>query len=229
MPASPTPKMIAVITENEALSAQLGTAFKAAGWGDFLVASRSDEGLAIVRTRLPSLVIIDTGLQGASGFDVCREMRKCEATRAIPVVMISAPCDERDILKGFDAGADDFVSRPFSTQILMARIRAILRRCETTERECVTLDGLVLDNTAHSASLDGQPLSLTPTEYGILHHLLRRQGRVWTRSQIIEAVQGYESTVTERSVDVQIVGLRRKLGVWATHIESVRSVGYKIA
>lgn len=227
MPANQ--KTIAVITESEALSAQLGAAFKAAGWGDVVAASRGDDALALVSARLPALVVLDTALQGASGFDICRKVRKCDATGTIPVVMISASCDERDILKGFDAGADDFVSKPFSTQVLMARIRAILRRCEAAKRESIAHDGLVLDIEAHSASLDGLPLSLTPTEYGILHHLLQRHGRVWTRSQIIEAVQGYESTVTERSVDVQIVGLRRKLGGWAKHIESVRSVGYRIA
>lgn len=220
--------MIAIIEDDEATRTTLGTALKAAGFGDVVFASRGDEGLAMVRAHVPSLVILDLVLPGLQGLDVCREIRRNDATRAIPIIILTALSDERDMLKGFEMGADDYVTKPFSTAVLIARIRAVLRRVVASERDVVALDGLVVDDSAHTATLNGGALPLTPTEYSILLHLLRRQGRVWTRSQIIEAVHGYESNVTERSVDVQIVGLRRKLGSWAAHIESVRSVGYRM-
>lgn len=221
--------MILVIEDDETIRNSLALSLKAAALGETLAAANGDDGLTLARTRLPSLAILGHAPPLLDAMEICREIRRDAATRTMHVLIIADFCEEREILKGFDAGADDCVLKPFSMPVLIARIRAILRRCNDGENDGLRLDGLAIDESAHSATLNGEPLSLTPTEYGILCHLLRRQGRVWSRSQIIEAVNGYDSDVTERSVDVQLVGLRRKLGAWSSHIESVRSVGYKIS
>ncbi len=226
---TPHESMILAIEDDETARATLEPALKTAGFADVAFARDGNEGLALAHSGLPALVIIDIVADDPSAPDICCELRKDKATHSIPVIIISALDGERDVLKGFEAGADDYVARPFSAQVLAARVRAILRRCGNAASAVADMDGLALDDSAHTATLDGTKLALTPTEYDILHLLTKRRGRVWTRQQIIDAVRGCESEVTQRSVDVQLVGLRRKLGRWASHVESVRSIGYRIA
>jgi two-component system phosphate regulon response regulator PhoB len=142
--------------------------------------------------------------------------------------MLTARSDESDIVRGLECGADDYVTKPFSRQVLLARVRAVLRRPEAVKDNVQTVfDGLALDSETHTAVLDGSSIGLTGSEYRILSLFLSRPERVYTRAQIIDLTQNADKMVTDRAVDVQIVGLRRKLGGWAEHIETVRGVGYR--
>ena len=141
--------------------------------------------------------------------------------------MLTAKSEDEDVVRGLELGADDYVTKPFSREVLLARINAVLRRNDplAAGRD---LDGLRIDSRAGSASLNGELLTLTRGEFRLVALLASRPGRVYTRSQIIDAVQDEEKSVTERTVDVQLVGLRKKLGAWASHIETIRGVGYRV-
>ena len=142
--------------------------------------------------------------------------------------MLTARGEEQDVVRGLEDGADDYVTKPFSRAVLLARIRAVLRRQDPLSGGR-TLDGLALDEADFAARLNGETLSLTRTEFHILALLISRPGRVYTRQQIIDATQSEEKAVTERTVDVQLVGLRKKLGDWAAaHVETIRGVGYRV-
>lgn len=221
--------MIAVIEDDDAIKSAIASALRIAGLEPVVCASRGTLGLELIQTKLPDLAIVGSTLAGISGFDICRELRRIDSTQSIPVILLTPQNNESDMLKAFELGADDCLAKPFSCAILVARVRAILRRCNHLP-PCsrLIIDGLALNDSAHSVTLDNSDISLTPTEYGILRHLMSHPGRVYSRSQIIEAVQGDASEVTERSVDVQLVGLRKKLGAWSSHIESVRSIGYRL-
>ena len=159
---------------------------------------------------------------------MCRRIRETPALADTRIIMLTALGDEQNIVRGLEDGADDYVAKPFSRPVLLARIRAVLRRQDPLSGGR-TLDGLALDEADFAARLNGETLSLTRTEFHVLALLVSRPGRVYTRQQIIDATQGEEKSVTERTVDVQLVGLRRKLGDWAAaHIETIRGVGYRV-
>ena len=193
-------------------------------------ATSGEDGLAQVQSGKMDLVVLDLMLPGMSGLDVCRQLRAQEATRAIPIVIVSAKGEEADIVAGLDAGADDYVSKPFSPKILLARVRAMLRRRESRPPAAdalVRVHGLMLDPARFRAEVDQQPLQLTAGEFRLLHFLARHPGWVFTRYQIVNGVRGEDYVVTDRAVDVQITGLRKKLGANAHYIETVRGVGYR--
>jgi two-component system phosphate regulon response regulator PhoB len=174
------------------------------------------------------LILLDLMLPGLDGIAICRQLRTNPKTASISVVMLTARASERDIVAGLDAGANDYVTKPFSKEILLARIRASLRKDAMSTIERLTLDGLLVDEETHRVTLNDATLKLTLTEYRILELLLRNPGRVFGRSQIIDRISGGEKIVTERTVDVQMFGLRRKLGAWSRHIETIRGVGYRL-
>ena len=167
-------------------------------------------------------------LPGLDGLDVCRQLRSNPETSAVAIVMLTARGSERDIVAGLDAGANDYVTKPFSKEVLLARIRAALRKDTACAADRVSLDGLVLDDVTHRVTLQDEELRLTLTEYRILELLLRNPGRVFDRSHIIDRISGGEKIVTERTIDVQVFGLRRKLGTWSRHLETIRGVGYRL-
>lgn len=181
----------------------------------------------------PDLVLLDLMLPGTDGYSICKELRAHPDLAQIPVIMLTARGQESDMVRGLEHGADDYVTKPFSPRLLCARIRAVLRR-----RAGGTSDG---DDTPrvirrgpieiypgkHQVRLSGEPLELTYTEFELLHLLAGRPGWVFSRYQIVDAVRGEGYPVTERAVDVQVVGLRRKLGEAALYIETVRGVGYR--
>jgi two-component system phosphate regulon response regulator PhoB len=178
----------------------------------------------------PDLIVLDLMLPGLDGLDVCKALKRNPATESIPLIMLTARGEDADIVAGLELGADDYVTKPFSPRVLLARIRATLRKrkqMELEESAIVRTGGLVIDSSRHEVTLHGNPVNLTVTEFRILHFLARRPGWVFTRDQIINAVRGDDYSVTERSVDVQIVGLRRKLGDAGHCIETVRGVGYR--
>ncbi|MBR4523709.1 MAG: response regulator transcription factor [Kiritimatiellae bacterium] len=219
---------ILAIEDDSAIRTVLGVALRAAGFAEVRFALTGDEGLAMAMAHPPRLVLLDLMLPGMDGREVCRQLRQNDSTRTVPVIMLTALDDERDVVAGLKTGADDYITKPFSTAVLIARIRAVLRRSLGAASDEMVLDGLTLNPDSRQVVVDGRETSLTPTEYGILQLLMAHPGRVYTRGQIIDAVQGYGKSVIERTVDVQMVGLRRKLGDWAHHLEAVRSVGYRL-
>jgi len=194
-----------------------------------LGAFSGDEGLRLYELEKPDLVLLDLNLPGRDGLELAREMRK---TRDVPIIMATARVDEIDRLIGLELGADDYVAKPYSPREVVARVKAVLRRGARRPEPAtvLTLGKLSLDNTAHSAELVGKPLELTPTEFGILQLLVSQPGRVFTRLQLLEAAQGTSYEGYERSVDVHVKNLRRKLkeaDPGRTYIETVFGVGYR--
>ncbi len=170
-------------------------------------------------------------LPGLDGLDVCRQLKHAPETSGIPIIMITAKGEDADIVSGLELGADDYVVKPFSPRVLLARIKKLIRRKhmkdETDESSVLRIHELLINPARHEVLVKGSPMTLTVTEFRILHFLARRPGWVFSRDQIISAVKGDDYPVTERSVDVQIVGLRKKLGSVGDYIETVRGVGYR--
>jgi two-component system, OmpR family, alkaline phosphatase synthesis response regulator PhoP len=190
-----------------------------------------EEALVQVRTTPPDLIVLDLMLPGVDGLEVCRALKRDTRTAAVPIVMLTARGEEADIVAGLELGADDYLTKPFSPRVLLARIRAVLRRLHTesvAEDAVITHHGLVLHPGRHEVLVEGQPVPLTLTEFRVLHLLARHPGWVFTRNQIIAAAQGADVSVTERAVDVHIVSLRRKLGTIGEAIETIRGVGYRL-
>lgn len=195
-----------------------------------LCASTGEEGLNTAKSKLPDLIILDLMLPGIDGLDVARSLKNDSNTKDIPIIMLTAKGEEADIVTGLEMGADDYLSKPFSPRILIARIKAVLRRQITpvnTEKDIVEIHDIKIHSGRHEVLVNDNPVQLTFTEFGILNFLVKRPGWVFTRSQIVDAVKGDDYFVTDRSVDVQIVGLRKKLGVAGKYIETVRGVGYR--
>jgi two-component system alkaline phosphatase synthesis response regulator PhoP len=178
----------------------------------------------------PDLLLLDLMLPGIDGLDVCRDFRTEPTTSRVPIVMLTAKGEDADIVTGLELGADDYITKPFSPRVLLARIKVVLRRRKREEPEkdaILKIHNLVINPARHEVLVDGASMTLTATEFKILHFLARRPGWVFTRDQIIRAVKGHDYPVTERSVDVQVVGLRKKLGSAGDVLETVRGVGYR--
>ena len=218
---------IVIIEDDAAIRSVLRVLLRGAGYTLIKEAERGDDGLKLVRELRPSLVLLDLMLPGLDGFTVCRRIRETKEISSTPVIMLTARSEEGDVVRGLECGADDYVTKPYSRQVLLARIRAVLRRPESVKDSNPDFDGLVLNSDSRSVTLNGKPLSLTGSEYRVLSLLLSRPERVYTRAQIIDLTQNADKDVTDRAVDVQVVGLRRKLGAWAEHIETVRGAGYR--
>ena len=189
-----------------------------------------EEALKLVPSELPNLIVLDLMLPGIDGLEVTRRLKNDPNTKSIPIVMLTAKGEEADIVTGLELGADDYITKPFSPRILVARVRAILRRKvkgPVEEKSAFQIHDLVIHPGRHEVLFKGKPVNLTFTEFAILNYMARRPGWVFTRYQIVDAVRGEDYPVTDRSVDVQIVGLRRKLGPAGKYIETVRGVGYR--
>jgi len=195
-------------------------------------AGSGEEALQVLRSAPVDLIILDLMLPGINGLEVCRRMKTAEATSAIPVLMLTARSDETDIVVGLELGADDYVTKPFLPKVLMARVRALLRRTRpeapAATPDLLGYDGLQMELQRHRVTLDGALVDLTVTEFDLLRLFITHPGWVFTRNQIIARLKGDDYPVTDRSVDVQVVGLRRKLGRLGESIETVRGIGYRI-
>ena len=197
---------------------------------DVIGVQSGEEALAEARATTPALIVLDIMLPGIGGLDCCRVLRSDPATSAIPIVMLSAKGEEADVVAGLELGADDYVTKPFSPRVLVARIRAVLRRRQATaESQDAPIDtqGLRIEPTRHEVWYSGERIELTASQFAVLGFLAKHPGWVFTRSQIINAIKGDDYPVTERSVDVQIVALRKKLGEAGALIQTVRGVGYR--
>jgi two-component system phosphate regulon response regulator PhoB len=200
-----------------------------AGYKVTCVASGED-AIRTARSKLPDLVLLDLMLPGVDGLEVCSTLKRDHKTTNIPVVMLTARGDEADVVAGLELGADDYITKPFSPRVMLARVKAVLRRRAqqpTEEKAVIKLKDLVIHPGRHEVMVRNKRADLTSTEFRILHLLARRAGWVFTRQQIIDAARGEEYPVTDRSVDVHIVGLRKKLGPIGKQIETVHGVGYR--
>ncbi|MBI5503547.1 MAG: response regulator [Deltaproteobacteria bacterium] len=193
-------------------------------------AASGEKGLEAARRGHPDLVLLDLMLPGMNGLEVCKALKSEAGTASIPVVMVTARGEEADIVAGLELGAEDYVTKPFSTKVLTARVKAALRRRKTripTDDEPIRVHDLEIHPGRHEVRAGDEEVVLTNTEFRILHFLARRPGWVFTRYQIVDGIRGENYPVTERAVDVQIVALRRKLGGFGGLIETVRGVGYR--
>lgn len=220
---------ILIVEDEPSIRALIKLALESAGYTNVYEAEDGEEALEKAREKHVDLIILDLMLPGIDGLTVCKKLKSDDATRGIPVIMLTAKVEEADIVLGLEIGASDYVTKPFSRKILIARVRAQLRDFteEKTSGE-IRRAGLVLNESLHSAKLDGVTLELTFSEFELLKLFAGHPGRVFTRNQIIARLKGSDYPVTERAVDVQIVNLRRKLGEWSANIETVRGVGYRM-
>ena len=197
--------------------------------------SSGEDALKAIEAKTPDLILLDIMLPGLDGLKVCRSLKSNPMFDAIPIIMLTAKGEEPDIVAGLNMGADDYITKPFSPKVLLARMQAVLRRAEAAhdafedDDECETVErrDLVIHLGRHEVSVCGQSVDLTATEFKLLHFLSQRPGWVFTRQQILDGVHGDNYAITDRAVDVQIVGLRRKLGTAGAYIETVRGVGYR--
>ena len=194
-----------------------------------IVAHDGQEGLRKAQTLLPDAVLLDLMLPVRNGLEVCRELRSGERTRSLPIIMLTAKAEETDQVVGFSLGADDYVTKPFSVKVLMERIKALLRRRDGDGEKTDVINhlGVRIDRVRHRAYVEGQELDLTPTEFRLLESLLRQPGRAFTRAQLMDAAIGEGAIVLERTIDVHVKSLRRKMGAAGEYIETVRGVGYR--
>lgn len=190
-------------------------------------------GLARIRRRVPDLILLDLMLPGLDGLEICRRLKQDDATRGIPIIMVTAKGEEADVVLGLGMGADDYVPKPFSPKEVTARVKAVLRRAmldtESDEKRVVSRGPLEVDPTRHKVSVGETEVPLTATEFRILHFLAARPGRVFEREQILSFALGPNTVVTDRSVDVHIRAIRKKLGDYRDLIETVRGIGYRFA
>jgi len=194
-----------------------------------------EEALQQMGARRPDIILLDLMLPGMNGLEVCRAIKRINSTKEIPVIMLTAKGEESDIVVGLEVGADDYITKPFSPKVLVARINTVLRRKvdilsekSLHEDPQIIVDSLVIDLEKYSVQISGEPIELTLTEFNILKLLTKRLGWVFTRQQIIDATKGQEYyAVTQRAIDVHIFGLRKKLGKLGPRIEAVRGIGYR--
>ena len=207
---------ILVVEDDSTIRTILGMALDGAGFRNVSMAGRGDDGLDAARRDKPDLVLLDLMLPGLDGFTVARRIRETPELAATRIIMLTARTQPDDIVRGLESGADDYVTKPFDRKVLLARVRAVLRR-GLPVIEGVDFDGLVIDEPNRVAKLRGRALDLTAGEFSLLVRLVAHRGRIFARS------------ADERTVDVQIANLRRKLGAWGRHIETVRGIGYRVS
>ena len=190
-----------------------------------------EEALELVQKDPPDLILLDIMLPGTDGLEVCKQLKADPSTASVPIIILSALSEEADVVAGLELGADDYVAKPFSPRVLLARVKATLRRTTAPSAppvsELLQLHNLSIDSTRYKVLVEEKEVSLTSTEFKLLHFLASHCGRVFTRYQIVDAVHGSDYPVTDRSVDVQIAGLRKKLGASGECIETVRGIGYR--
>jgi two-component system phosphate regulon response regulator PhoB len=178
---------------------------------------------------LPDLILLDWMLPGESGASLARQWRKNDRTKSVPIIMLTARSDESDKIQGLDAGADDYITKPFSTQEMLARIRALMRRrAPETIKDSVQVGQLTLDASTYRVSYQSQELKIGPTEFKLLHYLMKHAERVHSRSTLLDKVWGDHVFIEERTVDVHVKRLRESLGEASCMVETVRGAGYRL-
>ncbi len=198
---------------------------------DVISAKTGEEGLKKALTEMPDLILLDIMLPGLNGLDVCRALKNKEQTHHIPIVMLTARNEDVDIITGLEIGATDYVTKPFSPKVLIARIRAILRHDDENiknDTARIIFRDITIDQGKHTVSVKDNPIQLTLTEFQILLVLIRRPGWVFSRTQMIDELREGHQVITDRAIDVQIANLRKKLGSCGDYVETVRGIGYRM-
>ena len=222
--------LVLVVEDEQALVTLLRYNFEAAGY-EVATALDGEEALLAIAERRPDLIVLDWMLPSISGLEVCRQIRRKPETRDVPVIMLTARGEEADRVRGLDSGADDYVTKPFSPNELVARVRAVLRRSRpSTAEEMLSYAGLAMDLAAHRVTRNGRPIHLGPTEFRLLRHFMEHPGRVFAREQLLDAVWGHDVYVEPRTVDVHIRRLRKAINGDGEPdvIRTVRSAGYAL-
>jgi len=226
---------ILIVEDDPDIAELLAVSFRKEGWRS-LLAENGEKALALIEEgdliekSEVNLCVLDLMLPGMDGLAVLRALRSRLKSAVLPVIIASARGEEADVVVGLDLGADDYIAKPFSPKVLVARIRSLLRRVEgKTEKKSDSLEvsGIVLDPMRHEVFARGRPINLSATEFAFLELLMREPGRVFTRAQAIAKTKGDDYPVTDRSLDVHILSLRRKLGDEGAFIETVRGIGYR--
>lgn len=220
---------ILIVEDDRSLAEVLEYNLRRDGY-DTLMANDGQDGLRKARAHGPDLIVLDLMLPLVDGLEICRRLRGDPVTRNILVLMLTAKAEETDEVVGFSVGTDDYVAKPFSVKVLLERIRALLRRREghANDNGIVVSQGILIDRERHRVTINDQPLDLTPSEFGLLEALVRQPGRVFSRSELIDAALGGDSLVLERTIDVHIRSLRKKMGAHAALVETVRGIGYRL-
>ncbi|RUL89631.1 winged helix-turn-helix domain-containing protein [Tautonia sociabilis] len=221
---------ILIVEDERHLAETLAMNLRREGY-EVLTAWDGQDGLRQAQLRLPDLIVLDLMLPVKPGLEVCRELRSGPRTREIPILMVTAKSEESDQLIGLAVGADDYITKPYSIKVLVGKIKAVLRRRsgrrEPATGEVIEVQGVTVDKHRHRALFEGVELPLTPTEFRLLEVLLRQAGRAFTRHELMDAAIGEDAMVLERTIDVHIKSLRKKLGAGSELIETVRGVGYR--
>jgi len=227
-------KTILIVEDDEDIQQLVGYNLIKAG---FLIeySDSGEQALDKIKKLAPDLILLDLMLPGMDGIEVCKVLHSNNQTAEIPIIMLTAKGEETDIVGGLEVGADDYITKPFSPQILLSRIKAVLRRKAKEEAaplapergEIIQTENIVINPGRYEVTVDGQPVNLTPTEFGILQLLAKRPGWVFSRQQIIDEVRGYDYMITPRAIDVQVFSLRKKMGEAGKKIETVRGIGYR--
>jgi len=220
---------ILVVEDEPAIQELLAVNLRHAGF-EVIRAGSAEEGEAAIRAAMPDVAILDWMLPGQSGVALAKKLRQDERTRELPIIMLTARVHEEDKIQGLEAGADDYVTKPFSPKELVARVRAVLRRRSPhLAGETVEVDGLALNPGTHRVTVGGQPLELGPTEFRLLFFFMTHPERVYTRAQLLDEVWGDHVFIEERTVDVHIRRLRAALEPSGRHerVETVRGTGYR--
>jgi two-component system phosphate regulon response regulator PhoB len=196
---------------------------------EVLTVGTGDQALGVARSRQPALILLDLLLPGLQGLDVCKILKADPKTQSIPIIILSAKGEASDIVTGLELGAEDYITKPFNSKVLAARVRRVLRKGmeQNLDRNVIRTYNLTIDPSRCEALLDDRPLALTLSEFNILYLLARRPGVVFSRYQIVDSLHGGNYVVTDRAIDVQITYLRKKLGPYRDYIQTVRGVGYR--
>lgn len=226
-----TEKTILVVDDEPAIRDMIGTALDVAGYHS-IQADNAQQAHAMIIDNRPDLVLLDWMMPGTSGVELIRRLQRDDITRNVPVIMLTAKTSEDNIVQGLDVGADDYVTKPFSPRTLVARIKAVLRRSEPElPQDPIEVDKMVFDPISHRVTIDGQPVSMGPTEFRLLSFFLTHQERVYSRDQILDHVWGGNVYMDERTVDVHIRRLRKAIAIDGLDrfIQTVRGAGYRFS
>lgn len=222
-------KKLLIVEDDRSLASVLEYNFESAGYEVFC-AHDGQDGVNQARSKNPDIIILDLMIPVVDGIEVCRQLRSESATRQTPIMMLTAKAEETDQLIGFSVGADDYVVKPFSVRVLLERVKSLCRRNERFQSggsDVVSSGGISIDRLKHRASINGSPVDLTPSEFRLLDTLIRNAGRAFDRSELIESALGGDTLVSERTIDVHVRSLRKKMGQHAEYIQTVRGVGYR--
>lgn len=224
-------RKIAIIEDDRDINELIAYNLEREGYG-VIRSLDGAQGLFLIQKERPDLVLLDLMLPGMDGLEICRALKQSDATKDIPIIMITAKSEESDVVVGLQMGADDYITKPFSPKVLLARVKTVFRRSKEAassgpSQSARNFGALVMDLPKYKVTVDGKSVGLTTIEFAILEFLSRSPGRVYTRDQILDNVWKEGKFIIDRAVDVHVRGLRKKLGDAADYVETVRGVGYR--